>query len=132
MAITFLTSMLTKIRNKLIRIWQRRTRNHSVKSFKENQKMEEAFDHKDRGARLVPVAQIIGSVGRYHDFDSKFRLRHNMVSDRLQRIKRAMTEGKRLPPSNFIKSRMSTTSWMEITVLPRQRNSVSLKSMRQS
>ena len=98
MAITFLTSMLSKIRNKLTRIWQRSTRNHSVKSFKENQKMEEAFDHKDRGARLVPVAQIIGSVGRYHDFDSKFRLKHNMVSDRLQRIKRAMTEGKRLPP----------------------------------
>jgi len=98
MAITFLTSMLTKIRNKLIRIWQRRTRNHSVKSFKENQKVEEAFDHKDRGARLVPVAQIIGSVGRYHDFDSKFRLKHNMVSDRLQRIKRAMKEGKLLPP----------------------------------
>ena len=98
MAITFLTSMLTKIRNKLIRIWQRRTRNHSVKSFKENQKMEEAFDHKDRGARLVPVAQIIGSVGRYHDFDSEFRLKHSMASDRLQRIKRAMTAGKLLPP----------------------------------
>ena len=98
MAITFLTSMLSKIRNKLTRIWQRRTRNHSVKSFKENQKMEEAFDHKDRGARLVPVAQIIGSVGRYHDFDSEFRLKHNLASDRLQRIKRAMTAGKPLPP----------------------------------
>jgi len=98
MAITFLTSMLSKIRNKLTRIWQRSTRNHSVKSFKENQKMEEAFDHKDRGARLVPVAQIIGSVGRYHDFDSEFRLKHNLASDRLQRIKRAMTAGKPLPP----------------------------------
>ena len=60
--------------------------------------MEEAFDHKDRGAHLVPVAQILGSVGRYHDFDSEFRLKHNMTSDRLQRIKRAMTAGKRLPP----------------------------------
>ena len=60
--------------------------------------MEEAFDHKDRGARLVPVAQIIGSVGRYHDFDSEFRLKHNLASDRLQRIKRAMTAGKPLPP----------------------------------
>lgn len=90
--------MMTGIRNKLIRIWQRRTRNHSVKSFKENQKMEEAFDHKDRGVRWVPVPQIIGSVGRYHDFDSEFRLKQNMPSDRLQCIKRAMTAGKLLPP----------------------------------
>jgi uncharacterized ParB-like nuclease family protein len=98
MAITFLKSILIKVRDKLVNVWHRRNRDQLVKAFKEDQEMEEAFDHKDRGARLVPVAQIIGSVGRYHDFDSEFRLKHNMTSDRLQRIKQAMTAGKLLPP----------------------------------
>ena len=98
MAITFLKSILTGIRNRLTGTWQDRVRSRRVKSFKEDQRKEEAFDHKDRGVRSVPVKQIVGSVGRYHDFDSEFRLMQHMPSDRLQNIKQAMTSGKRLPP----------------------------------
>jgi len=68
-----------------------------VKSFKESQENEEAFDTINRGACSVPVDQIVGSVGRYHDFDSKFRLKQHVPSDRLQNIKKAMKEGKHLP-----------------------------------
>jgi DNA-binding Lrp family transcriptional regulator len=45
----------------------------------------------------VPVKQIVGSVGRYHDFDNQFRLKQHVPSDRLQNIKKAMQEGKPLP-----------------------------------
>jgi len=68
-----------------------------IKSFKESQKNEDAFDTVDRGIRAVPVKQIVGSVGRYHDFDNKFRLKQHVPLDRLQNIKKAMQEGKPLP-----------------------------------
>jgi DNA-binding Lrp family transcriptional regulator len=98
MAITFLKSIRIKLRNKLLNAWHGRTRDQFVKSFKEEQQQEEAFDHKDRGVCSVAVKQIVGSVGRYHDFDSKFRLMQHMPSERLQGIKQAMKTGKRLPP----------------------------------
>ncbi|UCD31862.1 MAG: Lrp/AsnC ligand binding domain-containing protein [Desulfobacterales bacterium] len=98
MAITFLKSIFTGIRNKLGNIRHDRTREHLVKSFKEDQEKEEAFDYKDRGVRLVPVKQIIGSVGRYNDFDSEFRLKQHMHSDRFHNIIKAMKSGKALPP----------------------------------
>lgn len=98
MAITFLKLALTGFRNRLASTWQCRAREQRVKSFKENQKNEEAFDHKDRGIRSVPVAQIVGSVGRYHDFDSEFRLMQHVPPDRLENIKQVMMSGKRLPP----------------------------------
>ena len=68
-----------------------------IKSFDESQKNEEAFDTRDRGVCSVPLNQIVGSVGRYHDFDSKFRLKQHVPSDRLQNIKNAMKEGSSLP-----------------------------------
>jgi DNA-binding Lrp family transcriptional regulator len=70
----------------------------SAKSFDESQRKEEAFDTKDRGVRAVALDQIVGSVGRYHDFDSSFRLRSHMPSERLEAVKKAMRQGKRLPP----------------------------------
>jgi uncharacterized ParB-like nuclease family protein len=70
----------------------------SAKSFDESQRQEEAFDTKDRGLRTVALSQIVGSVGRYHDFDSSFRMRPHLPSERLQAIKHAMLQGKVLPP----------------------------------
>jgi hypothetical protein len=45
-----------------------------LKSFKEVQEQEAAFDTRDRGTRVVPLDRIVGSVGRYHDFDERFRI----------------------------------------------------------
>ena len=69
-----------------------------VKSFKENQKEEAAFDFRELGARKVPVEKIVGSVGRYHDFDGKFRLKQHLPQDKLESVKKALKEGKSLPP----------------------------------
>lgn len=69
-----------------------------VKSFKEVQKQEAAFDTRDRGIREVSLARIVGSVSRYQDFDQKFRIGPHLPTDRLEHIKKLMRSGKPLPP----------------------------------
>jgi DNA-binding Lrp family transcriptional regulator len=69
-----------------------------VKSFKTQQEKEAAFDTRDRGIRSVPLDRIVGSVGRYHDFDNRFRFKRNIPSERLQWIREAMREGRPLKP----------------------------------
>ena len=69
-----------------------------LKSFKEVQEQEAAFDTRDRGTRVVPLDRIVGSVGRYHDFDERFRMRSHLPADRLEEIKNKMRAGKALPP----------------------------------
>jgi DNA-binding Lrp family transcriptional regulator/uncharacterized ParB-like nuclease family protein len=75
-----------------------RKQSEEIKSFKENQRKEEAFVHRNIGRKVVPLHRIIGSVGRYHDFDSKFRLKRYLSPDRLNSIKEAMKTGKPFPP----------------------------------
>jgi uncharacterized ParB-like nuclease family protein len=74
-----------------------------AKCFRENQACEGAFDHIDRGVCSVPLEQIVGSVGRYHDFDSQFKLKNHVPPDRLISVKQAMREGKSLPPVKLYK-----------------------------
>ena len=93
---------MNKLLNKF-RLALKHSRTEEVKSFKENQKNEEAFETIDRGICSVPVNQIVGSVGRYHDFDGKFRLKQHVPSERLQNIRRAMREGKPLPRVKLFK-----------------------------
>ncbi len=66
--------------------------------FKSMQQKEGAFDTKDRGVQTVKVAQIIGSVGRYQDFDDQFRFRYNKRSERFLSVLEAMRTGTVLPP----------------------------------
>ena len=69
-----------------------------LKSFKEVQEQEAAFDTRDRGTRMVPLERIVGSVGRYHDFDERFRIRSHLPAERLEKIKSKMKAGKAMPP----------------------------------
>ncbi|MBG7609395.1 MAG: Lrp/AsnC ligand binding domain-containing protein [Anaerolineae bacterium] len=69
-----------------------------IKSFKEAQRIEDAFDPVKRGTSTVPLDKIVGSVGRYQDFDSHFRIKEHLPSDRLNNTKNAMRKGKQLPP----------------------------------
>ncbi len=66
--------------------------------FENIQKKEKAFDSKDRGLQTVPIKQIIGSVGRYQDFDEHFQFKSNAPSERFKSILDAMRTGKVLPP----------------------------------
>ena len=69
-----------------------------VKSFREIQKQEAAFETRDRGFREVPLDRIVGSVSRYQDFDQKFRISPHLPPERLKKIKTLMRKGKSLPP----------------------------------
>ena len=73
-------------------------RNSEAKCFREDQECEGAFEHIDRGICSTPLEQIVGSVGRYHDFDSQFKIKGHMRPDRYISVKKAMREGKSLPP----------------------------------
>lgn len=79
-------------------VWQSWGHGSEAKSFKECQIKEAAFDSKNRGVQTVPIARIVGSVGRYHDFDRHFRLRQHATDDRLERLKQLMQGGVTLPP----------------------------------
>jgi hypothetical protein len=50
------------------------------------------------GARAVPLAAIVGSIGRYRDFDSAFLPRQNQTRGRWLNIDRAHYEELTLPP----------------------------------
>lgn len=79
------------------KLW-RGNRDSETKCFQEHQESEGAFDHIDRGICSVPLELIVGSVGRYHDFDIQFKLKKHVQPDRLIRVKQAMREGRSLPP----------------------------------
>jgi hypothetical protein len=51
-----------------------------------------------RGTRVVEVEQIVGSVGRWGDFDRSFLPARASVGHRRKRIDRAFQRGEDLPP----------------------------------
>jgi uncharacterized ParB-like nuclease family protein len=95
MAIFSLKSTIARLRE---RIGNHRPNQDKVGSFNDRQQEEAAFDSRVRGIRTVPIDRIVGSVGRYQDLDDRFRLKPHVPSERLQRIKEAMREGRPLPP----------------------------------
>ena len=64
-----------------------------VKSLKAQQGKEATFNTRDRGIQSMPLDRIVGSVGRYKDFDNHFRFKQNISSEQLQWIREAMREG---------------------------------------
>jgi len=66
--------------------------------FEACQREMDAYAPKDRGIRTVPLDRIAGSIGRYQDFDNRFRITHPMPSERLNSIREAMRMGKNLGP----------------------------------
>jgi hypothetical protein len=56
-----------------------------------------------RGVQTVPVDKIVGSVGRYRDFDDAFLPRQDTTSTRWRKINRAFYEDVSLPPVHLYK-----------------------------
>ncbi len=98
MGITFWKSKPARKRNNRTEGDRQEAAAYEVKSFKDQQQKEAAFDHRDRGIRSVPLDRIVGSVGRYKDFDGRFRFKPMVPSDRLEGIKKAMRQGRTLGP----------------------------------
>jgi hypothetical protein len=98
MGITFWKSKLARRLNNRTRADRQEEEAYQIKSFRDQQQKEAAFDHRDRGIRSVPLDRIVGSVGRYKDFDGRFRFKPTVPSDRLEGIKKAMRQGRTLGP----------------------------------
>ncbi len=69
-----------------------------LRSFHAVQQQEQAVDSVERGTKPVPIEKIVGTVGRYNDFDCEFRPRRQGDNPRLQGIIQAMQAGKSMPP----------------------------------
>jgi DNA-binding Lrp family transcriptional regulator len=98
MGITFWKSKRAQKTNNRAGVNRQEDSMPEIKSFKDQQQKEAAFDHRDRGIRSVPLNRIVGSVGRYKDFDNRFRFKQNLPQERLQWIKEAMRKGRTLGP----------------------------------
>jgi len=57
----------------------------------------------DRGLQTVPLAKIIGSQGRYADFDRRFLPRSTHTAERWKSISRARARNLELPPVELYK-----------------------------
>ncbi len=67
-------------------------------NFNTRQEKEEAYEAIERGTVQVPLDKIVGSVGRYHDFDHQFKTHSKNQDERLKGIRAAMVRGKTMPP----------------------------------
>ena len=56
-----------------------------------------------RGVQSIAISQIVGSVGRYQDFDDAFLPARSNLSERWMRLNRAFDESKNLPPIQLYK-----------------------------
>src|SRR5919202_5746965 len=73
-------------------------RDNALLSFEEIRQRLRAQTQHYRGMRTVDVQQIVGSVGRYRDFDRAFLPRQATTRGRWQSIDRAFHEMVNLPP----------------------------------
>lgn len=77
---------------------QNTSASEKICNFDQRQEIEAAYDYRERGIRCVLLDQIVGSVGRYQDFDRQFKLKPHLPSERFEQVKKAMLEGKPMPP----------------------------------
>ncbi len=70
-------------------------------SFDEVRRALVAYNRRYRGRRVVEVDEIVGSVGRWRDFDRSFLPARASVGDRWKRIDRAFQRGEDLPPGEL-------------------------------
>jgi len=82
---------------KLFLLKQEEAQNH-ISSFNEQQEKEENVQFVDHGIQTIDLEKIIGSVGKYYDFDSQFRPKKHVSPKRFSDIKKAMRAGRPIPP----------------------------------
>ena len=79
--------------------------NDCVTSFNDDQAKEEDVKFIDHGVQTIEMEKITGSVGKYNDFDSRFRPKQHVSRKRFTDIKKAMRDGVKLPPVNLYQIR---------------------------
>jgi hypothetical protein len=89
---------MTKYLEILHRILKRQKRADEIKSFNADQEEEAAFDSLDRGTQTVALDKIVGSVGRYRDFDRHFRPKQHVKDQRYEQVRDMLRKGRKMPP----------------------------------
>lgn len=74
-----------------------------MKNFAEEYAKEKVVARRNLGVLEVDLIKIVGSVGRWRDFDRKFQLQTTHSPMRLRSIEAAMITGKELPPIELYK-----------------------------
>ena len=82
--------------------WFRRSDN-ALLAFDEVRRGIHAQAQREGGLREVPIDQIVGSVGRYRDFDRAFLPRQVQTRDRWESVDRAHLDGTELPAVDLYK-----------------------------
>jgi hypothetical protein len=77
---------------------RRRHATNRLLSFDERRRELAANNRLYRGTRVVEVDEIVGSVGRWRDFDRAFLPTRASVGHKWKRIDRAFQRGEDLPP----------------------------------
>ncbi len=77
----------------------------TVKSFHDAKAKEDDCKIVERGILKVNLDKIVGSVGKYKDFDSQFRFRNQEQSPRFRSIKKAMLDQTVFPPVKLYRIR---------------------------
>ncbi len=98
MASSFSRYNPVRIFRKLLGVSDNKTAENNSHSFSTRQESEEAYKSIKRGTSMVPLEKIVGSVGRYHDFDNQFRSGGGKRDVRLESIIEVMKSGKAMPP----------------------------------
>ena len=86
-----------RLRAVLARIRREHTSNRLL-SFDDVRRELVANNRRQRGTRVVEVDEIVGSVGRWKDFDRSFLPARTSVGHKWKRIDRAFQRGEDLPP----------------------------------
>ena len=63
--------------------------------------IEKNLEHthqKYKGVEAIPIDKIVGSLGRYNDFNTEFLPHDGRISAKYENVKDAMLSGKNLPP----------------------------------
>lgn len=74
-----------------------------AESFEAARQEEGLTDMIDLGLRTVELRQVVGSVNRWQDFDSQFRIRNRSTRYRYERIKKAVERGEGMPAVELYK-----------------------------
>jgi hypothetical protein len=94
-------ALLRRIRIRL----RRAAASNRLLCFDEIRKILGSAGRINRGMRRVPVAEVVGSVGRCSEFDRDFMPARASSGERWKRIDRAFHRGEELPPVSLYISR---------------------------
>jgi hypothetical protein len=80
-----------------------RGKNTDLVSYEEVARRVKAYQQVDMGTQMVPLNQIVGSVGRYRDFTREFLPRTNINKERWTRVDNVMNSMEGYPPIELYK-----------------------------